>query len=50
MKKQTAPIGFAGCVIAACFHTDLYAQSSITLQGRIDGGVTYVNNPHGVAR
>lgn len=49
MKKQTAPIGLAGCVIAACVHTNLYAQSSVTLQGMIDGGVTYVNNQHGGA-
>ncbi len=36
-------------MIAACFRTNPYAQSSITLQGMFDGGVTYVNNQHGGA-
>ncbi|QGZ57064.1 porin [Paraburkholderia acidiphila] len=44
MKRQTA---LAVCLSAACFHTNLYAQSSVTLQGMVDGGVTWVNNEHG---
>ncbi len=44
MKRQTA---LAVCLSAACFHANLYAQSSVTLQGMVDGGVTWVNNEHG---
>ncbi len=49
MKRQISSIGLAGCLIAACFHTHSYAQSNVSLQGMIDGGVTYVNNQHGGA-
>ncbi|MGU7770248.1 porin [Burkholderia sp. MR1-5-21] len=47
MKRQAALIRLASCLTAACFHASLYAQSSVTLQGMVDGGVTYVNNQHG---
>ncbi|WP_418017022.1 porin [Paraburkholderia caribensis] len=49
MKIQAASTGLAGCVIAALFHADVYAQGSVALQGMIDGGITYVNNQHGRA-
>jgi len=33
--------------LAALAATGAHAQSSVTLQGMIDGGITYVNNQHG---
>lgn len=47
MKRQGALPSLAVCLTAAFFHADVYAQGSVTLQGMIDGGVTYVNNQHG---
>ena len=47
MKRQTALTGLAVCLTSACFHADLHAQGSVTLQGMVDGGVTWVNNEHG---
>jgi predicted porin len=35
------------CILAGLTATAAHAQSSATLQGMIDGGVTYVNNQHG---
>lgn len=39
----------AGCAFALEASDSARAQSNVTLQGVIDGGVTYVNNQHGGA-
>jgi predicted porin len=38
-----------GCTLAVAASDSAFAQSDVTLQGVIDGGVTYVNNQHGGA-
>ncbi len=49
--KATKPkrLTIAGCAFAFIAPGIASAQSSVTLQGVIDGGVTYVNNQHGGA-
>ncbi|CAH2788166.1 MAG: Outer membrane porin [uncultured Caballeronia sp.] len=45
--NKTSLIGLATCAAAALLPDNSYAQGTVTLQGMIDGGVTYVNNEHG---
>lgn len=46
-KTDKAATAFACCAFAVLLPASANAQSSVTLQGVIDGGVTYVNNQHG---
>jgi predicted porin len=46
---RSVHLGAAFCAALALFALSARAQSSVTLQGMIDGGVTYVNNQHGGA-
>ncbi|WP_373377636.1 porin [Cupriavidus nantongensis] len=46
MKTSTA---LPACLVAAMLPALASAQSSVTLSGVIDGGITYVNNQHGGA-
>jgi len=46
-KARNVRIRLTCCALAALPAAGAHAQSSVTLQGVIDGGVTYVNNQHG---
>jgi predicted porin len=48
-KRRSIRLGPCCCAILALLASEAHAQSSVTLQGMIDGGVTYVNNQHGGA-
>ncbi|SOF00739.1 porin [Burkholderia sp. OK233] len=48
-KTKTKRFSIAGCTVALMAPGFAGAQSSVTLQGVIDAGVTYVNNQHGGA-
>jgi predicted porin len=48
-KAVAAATSVACCAIAALAPAGAQAQSTVTLQGIIDGGLTYVNNQHGGA-
>ena len=49
MKKKNAVSlsGLAFAASAVCAPTAAYAQSSVTLYGILDAGITYVNNAGG---
>ncbi|MGF6903449.1 porin [Paraburkholderia sp. GAS348] len=50
MKTQSSVVtAIVGGALALAASPDVQAQSAVTLQGVIDGGVTYVNNLHGGA-
>lgn len=50
MKRETSTgIAIVSCTLALAVPASALAQSGVTLQGVIDGGVTYVNNQHGGA-
>lgn len=46
-KAEHVHIRLACCALMALTAARAQAQSSVTLQGMIDGGITYVNNQHG---
>ncbi|WP_414143793.1 porin, partial [Burkholderia territorii] len=41
---------FAGMLVAGAVSAPVFAQSSVTLYGIVDAGITYVNNSHGSAQ
>ncbi|MFM0283031.1 porin [Paraburkholderia sediminicola] len=48
-RTKSKRFSIAGCTVALMAPGFASAQSSVTLQGVIDAGVTYVNNQHGGA-
>ena len=48
-RRASISMAIVGCALGPTVSGTVLAQSNVTLQGVIDGGVTYVNNLHGGA-